>query len=142
MPLPAEPAAHLAAALDRDPDPRWHLTLAFLGEQPSADPYAEVLPSSAPFRLALAGAGTFGGRVLWVGVGEGCEALVELAGRVQDACRAAGAELEDRPYRPHLTVRRGRDLDAGPLSSYRGPAFDVDRAVLFESRDGRHLPVG
>lgn len=143
LPLPAEPAAHLAAALGRDPDPRWHLTLAFLGEQPSAAPYAEALAQVAgrPFRLALAGGGTFGGRVLWADVGAGRAELVALAGRVQDACRAAGAALEDRPYRPHVTLRRGRDLDAAPLAAYAGPVWTVEGPVLLESRGGRYLPV-
>lgn len=94
----------------------------------------EAVPC-APFRLALAGAGTFGGgRVLWVGVGEGAEPLSALAGQVAAACGV----VEDRPYRPHLTVRRGRGLAPGPLADYAGPGFAVERYTLVESRAGQH----
>ena len=139
--LPEVPAAHLAQALGRAPDPRWHLTLAFLGDV--VDPAPLLGPLSAvpldPFALSLAGAGTFGrGRVLWVGVGAGREPLSALAGEVAAACRSAGVALEERAFRPHLTVRRGRDLQPGPLAAYEGPGWTVERFALFASREGRY----
>ena len=147
--VPAEPAAALAAALGREPDPRWHLTLAFLGEQAAAQPVAAALArvAFAPFRLSLAGAGTFsGGRVLWVGVGEGEAPLRALAADVSAACRGAGVALEDRPFRPHVTVRRGRGLRPGALTEHAGPAWTVGAFALLESRllgasGVRYLPV-
>ena len=136
----AEAAEHLAAALGRPPSPRWHLTLAFLGEVAVPPDLSAVRVE--PFDVALGGAGTFsGGRVLWAGVRLGAEPLAELAVAVAGACAAAGVALEDRPYRPHLTVRRGRDLEPGPLVHYAGPAWTVDRFALLESRGGRYLAV-
>lgn len=140
--LPPQPAAHLAEALGTKPDPRWHVTLAFLG-QADAGPVSASLRQvrAAPFDVALAGSGTFGGRVLWAGVGAGRAELVALAGQVAVACREAGVVLEDRPYRPHLTLRRGRDLDPAPLAAYCGPAFRVGAFSLVESRGGQHVEV-
>lgn len=136
------PAVHLAAALGTAHDPRWHVTLAFLG-QCDPGPVAASLRQvrAAPFDLALAGSGTFGGRVLWAGVGPGRAELGALARQVAVACRGAGVVLEDRPYRPHLTVRRGRDLDPAPLADYAGPAFRLEAFSLVESRDGQHVEV-
>ena len=73
----------------------------------------------------------------WVHVDD----LVALAADVAAACRSVGVALEDRPYRPHLTLRRGRDLDAGPLAGYAGPAFRVGSFALLESRGGQHAEV-
>ena len=43
VPLPPAPALHLADALGREPDPKWHLTLAFLGETADPSPLARAL---------------------------------------------------------------------------------------------------
>jgi 2'-5' RNA ligase len=77
----------------------WHVTLGFFGaDEPAArvDWLAGRLAGRPAPRVRLTGAGTFPG-VLWLGV-EG-EGLAELA-------EAAGSGLEDRAYRPHLTLAR------------------------------------
>lgn len=128
---------HLAAALGREVDPRWHLTLAFLGEQP--DPGAfdlrEVASGVRPFPVALSGAVQLG-RVVGAGVRGDTRALEALARQVQRACRDAGAVLERRRWRPHLTLSRDGEVPAA-LWEYEGPAWPVTEVELVRSLLGR-----
>lgn len=128
----AEASAHLARALGREPDPRWHVTLAFLGERPSADPYdlSLVAASHTSFPLALSGAMRLGD-VAAVGVRGDVGALTSLARDVQHTCDVQ----EHRRYRPHLTV--GRRVVPESLWDYEGPAFRVESVELVQSVLGR-----
>ncbi|WP_326837241.1 RNA 2',3'-cyclic phosphodiesterase [Amycolatopsis rhabdoformis] len=103
---PPDVVAAVAAALgEPGPGPRWsppedwHITLAYYGEADEDERAAELAPALAgrnSVDVRLTGPGTFPG-VLWLGVtGEGLPRLAE----------AAGADREDRPYRPHLTLAR------------------------------------
>jgi RNA 2',3'-cyclic 3'-phosphodiesterase len=101
---------------------QWHLTLAFLGEvgdAARADLTARLGRTAArhqPMRLALHGAGRFGDRVLWTRVTGDVVALRGLAASVRAAARRAGVDVEERPYRAHLTLARGHDgTDLRPL---------------------------
>jgi 2'-5' RNA ligase len=131
-----EAVAHLQAHLGRlrtgKPD-QWHVTLAFLGEVDDADALHDGLQAAAdlhpPFRLRLAGGGTFGPRTTWAGVAGDVDVLRSLAQHVQDAC-----DLEPRTYRPHLTVGR---LDPRLLDGYEGPEFRVDELQLVQSVLGK-----
>ena len=154
---PASAVAHLEQELTGWPSApeRWHVTLAFLGAVDApralAAPLAEVCAAAPPFRLQLAGSGTFGrSGPVWVGVGGDVDALDGLAGAVARACRRAGVEVERRPYRPHLTVGRRGHPDLRALSSYVGPEWPVDEVELVVSHLGRtvrhevveRLPLG
>jgi 2'-5' RNA ligase len=160
--LPESARTHLAAAVDRlrrehEPselqpslvrwtDPAsWHLTLVFCGSV--APERAAVLvdglgPNVARhsgLQIGLASGGRFGHRVLWTGVDGDRTALVRIAGSVAEVARAAGVALEDRPYRPHLTIARGRPgADLAPLAiglePYAGPTWKVEHLLLMESR--------
>ena len=96
-----------------------HLTLRFLGD--AIDPrrlaalrerLIEVAAQTAPFVIDARGTGAFPNlgrpRVIWAGLA-GNE-LVRLAARVEDAAVEAGFTRERRPYSPHLTIGRVRDL--------------------------------
>lgn len=140
---PAPALAHLRAHLQGTAHgavERWHLTLVFLGDQPAAAPFesavAEVAPRHAPFRLRLEGGGSFGAAT-WAGVGGDVDALHRLQGDVADSCRGAGAELERRRYRPHLTV--GRGLPKHLLDGYAGPGWDAGEVELVVSTLGLHV---
>ena len=124
---------HLADVRTSNPA-QWHVTLAFLGEVPAAEPLYDGLTAAAarhaPFQLSLRGGGSFGPRATWAGLGGDVAALRALAADVEEACRAAGAQLEERAYRPHLTVGR---VDRRLLSSYDGPGWTVREIQLVHS---------
>ena len=129
------------------PPQNWHLTLAFLGSVPDgrrADLEARLARAAArhqPLSLRLSGSGQFGTRVLYVGVAGDVLALGRLAASVAAAARRAKVPVDDRPYRPHLTLARLRagtslaDL-AAALASYEGPVWTADAIDLMESSPG------
>lgn len=102
---------------------QFHVTLKFLGEidAPSADravaATAKAAAGAAPFTLTFQGIGAFPDwerpRVLWSGVAEGRDALIRLAHRVEEAMTQAGFDPWDRPFRPHLTLGRVREMEPG-----------------------------
>jgi len=129
---------------------RWHLTLAFYGEV-DADRAPELAGHLARAAegvpapvLSLAGAGRFGQQVLWAGVRGAPDALAaldRLAAAAVAAGRAVGAAVEDRPYRPHLTLARSRgpaDLDplVAALADWSGPPWTADALRLVASTPG------
>jgi RNA 2',3'-cyclic 3'-phosphodiesterase len=108
---------------------------------------AAVAPTP-PATLRLAGAGRFGSRrrpqVCWAGLDGDVGVLADLAGRLAGAARALGLPVEDRPFRPHLTVgrwdpRRPADGDLPDrLAGYRGPDWPLREVLLVRSAGGRH----
>lgn len=142
-PAVREPLVEATAHL-RGPDPRlrptdpsgWHVTLAFLGTVPDdlVDPVlaavAEAVAASAPRpspRLRVAGAGRFGDRVLLARLeqdppGAFEELVADLHARVRDA----GLPVEDRTFRPHVTLARARrrsSVGAGVPAALQLPAL-------------------
>jgi RNA 2',3'-cyclic 3'-phosphodiesterase len=154
---PAEVAQELRSATERlraeHPALRWtlpeqwHLTLAFLGEVDDraradlAGRLARAATRAAPLSLALGGAGRFGDRVLWTRVSGDTAALRRLACSVRAAAGRAGLRVEDRPYRPHLTLARsGGDVDlrglVSALADFSGSSWTAERLHLVRSRLG------
>jgi 2'-5' RNA ligase len=147
-PLRGEPGAPRWSTPDR-----WHLTLLFLGAVPadrvkSLVAAVEPAVAAAPaMTLRLAGGGRFGSRrrpqVAWAGLDGDVVPLVDLAGRLADAARSSRLPVEDRAFRPHLTLGRWRPrqpADGGltdRLAGYRGPAWPVTEVRLRESHLGR-----
>lgn len=128
---------------------QWHLTLAFLGEVGEettsnlVERLGRVAARHPPLSLSLGGAGRFGNRVLWIRVRGETDRLRRLAVSVRAAARRARLPVEDRPYRPHLTLARARDgADLQPavaaLSGFEGRVWTVDELHLVCS----HLGTG
>jgi 2'-5' RNA ligase len=131
---------------------RWHLTLLFLGAVPDArvGPLlagaAPAVAAAPPLRLRLAGGGRFGSRrrpqVAWAGLDGDVAALSDLAKHLARVARSLRLEVEERPFRPHLTLGRwrpGRPADGAltdRLAGYRGPEWPVDVVRLYESHLG------
>ncbi|MFD4632678.1 RNA 2',3'-cyclic phosphodiesterase [Streptomyces sp. NPDC058284] len=124
----------------------WHFTLAFMAEADDAvvpdlaARLARAAHRTPPFSLALRGGGHFGDRALWAGVTGDVAALRLLARRADAAARKAGITMEEqhRPYRPHLTLARGRgEPDLAPyadaLGSFAGTAWPVRELTLVRS---------
>lgn len=124
-----------------------HLTLKFLGNtrqekiSPVCDALGRAASRHAPFTVSIRGVGAFPNpgrpRVLWVGVGEGGEALRALAGTVEESLEKLGFPRERRPFSPHLTIARfkgpadlGGDVleDAGDCG-----AFEAEEITFFQS---------
>ena len=131
---------------------RWHLTLLFLGAVPPdvlaplSARVAEAVAAAPPMTLRLSGGGRFGSarrpQVLWAGLAGDVAELGALATGLQRAARALRLEVEDRPFRPHLTLGRwrpGRPADgalAGRLGDYAGPEWPVEEVALVRSTLG------
>lgn len=161
---PAEARESLLAALGqaRDeqlrwvPPQQWHLTLAFYGEvaEPKVEKLQQGLERAAErtttFGMRLAGAGAFPrqatkARVLWIGLDGEVEAMRRVADRCAGAGRRARIAVEDRAFRPHLTLARARrdtvdvtDTVAG-LASYTSPWWQVTSLRLVHSTLGREV---
>ncbi|GAB3169713.1 RNA 2',3'-cyclic phosphodiesterase [Myceligenerans halotolerans] len=99
-----------------------HITLSFYADVPEgavddvAEELAVVAGKHGPLDLRLRGAGSFGSRVLWIGVDGDVGPLRVLAA---DCLTASPREVPDevKPHRPHLTIARAR---AGQVRPPRG----------------------
>lgn len=118
-----------------------HLTLAFLGEVEDAAPAEaamEALRGTGAFSLTLEGTGRFGD-TWWAGVAEN-PALETLALGLQRDLRRRGFSLEERPWRPHITlVRHYRPKGEPPVLTLPPVTMEVGQVALLESlrREGR-----
>ncbi|SEP09870.1 2'-5' RNA ligase [Trujillonella endophytica] len=113
---------------------------------PLTERVGEAVEATPPLILRLAGGGRFGSvrrpQVLWAGVAGDVAALGALAARLQAAARSLRLPVEDRPFRPHLTLGRwrpGRPADgalADRLAGYAGPTWPVEEVALMRSTLG------
>lgn len=98
--------------------PEDHLTLQFFAELPShrlpavVEAMRETAAETPPFDLGIMGVGAFPSverpRVVWAGVGAGLAEVTALAERLRRSLAARGFPVEERPFVPHLTLRRVR----------------------------------
>lgn len=125
-----------------------HLTLAFLGQQPSARLEELQLLAAAieapPFELRLDRLG--GGRqgLLWLEPSQMPDELATLAGALQQRLQAIGIVLDSRPFRAHLTLVR--HAGARPREAHPDFTWPAERFVLYASepsaRGMRYLGLG
>ena len=115
-----------------------HLTLSFLGEVAgeAEAKLRETLASIkvAPFFLPVSGIGTFPSKgwpkIIWIGVGTAHPHLFQLHKRVQDATLAAGLEPDLRPWHPHITLARCRDVSAESVRPFLKTHADFDAGMI------------
>ncbi len=131
------------------PPENWHFTLRFLGstEEKTRDLIIERLKSAtcgAPFGIRFSELGAFPNpgraRILWLGVDDGAERMIQLAAIAEGVARSVGFAAEERDFKPHLTLSRidppvsVRTLLASkPQISTR---MTVDTVILYRSRLG------
>ncbi|MGH3799331.1 MAG: RNA 2',3'-cyclic phosphodiesterase [Pseudonocardiaceae bacterium] len=141
------PLRQLAPDLRWTRPEHWHVTLAFLGEvgDDVVDELAHRLSRAAArhpsLSLVLGGGGRFGHQVLWTRVQGDRDRLRRLAGSVQAAARRSRLPMEQRPYRPHLTLARADvSADLRPLverlASWQGRPWVATQLYLVRSRLG------
>lgn len=125
----------------------WHITLQFLGEltpdrrDELFDAVNSWAPPEAHFDLRLQGLGGFPAddqaRVLWVGVQES-QPLLNLQADLGRVLKEKAFLLEDRAYRPHLTLARLRnphsiaDMVAMGARKHFGD-YKISEVIVFES---------
>lgn len=85
-----------------------HLTLAFIGEVPSAKNAINALSNVnlKPFNLILQGYGEFGkGNICFAKI-RPCPQLLTLAEKVRESLSAKGIRIDTKPFKPHITLAR------------------------------------
>lgn len=103
-----------------------HITLKFLGnvEVPRISEISQVLEiilrKYAPFSITVGGVGCFPHpnrpNVLWIGIHEGKEVLINMAKEIDGALDRLGFPKETRPFSPHVTIGRvGKGGKAQPV---------------------------
>jgi 2'-5' RNA ligase len=131
-----------------------HLTLAFFGDVPEDVDLALREKLSAiqfgAFFLPIAGAGAFPRngppKIIWIGVGRGHPHLFQVHKRVQEAALAAGIEPELRPWHPHITIARCRDVAPQSIRKFLQSNVDLDAGMIrveaFHLYSSRLTPAG
>ena len=123
------------------PTEHLHLTLAFPGTV-AAGTVAEMQERAdvlrlPEIRLVLERLGWFRRpRVAWIGPAQAVPELEALAVGLSELCRASGVTMEDRPFRPHVTLRRFvTRFESMPIEPLDWRPREM---VLIESGQGGH----
>ena len=115
-----------------------HLTLAFFGDVPHDADLALRGKLSAiqfgAFFLPVRGVGTFSAKgapkIIWIGVGNAHPHLFQIHKRVQESALAAGLEPDLRPWHPHITIARCRDVSAQSLRKFLNSNAELDAGMI------------
>lgn len=152
IPLPTEVKTLLTSLRTTLPGCRWvdqeqmHLTLHFLGDAEEhllTGLQAMMAQLTTPaFFLSTGTPGTFPSprapRVLWLGL-SGSEPLRQLHAELSAGLVHLGLTVENRPFRPHLTLARLRETPAAAVAQWLHQAppapvsFAVEQVTLFAS---------
>ncbi|KAF0809520.1 hypothetical protein A167_01803 [Alcanivorax sp. S71-1-4] len=118
----------------------WHLTLVFLGDPGAArqaalaSALASLCARLAPIRQPLTGPIPFpvpGSPVLAL-EGRPVAPLAVLQTALSSLCRERGMVLDDRAFRPHVTLARQH---AGPVPPLAPACLEAGEVVLYHSGD-------
>ncbi len=127
-----------------------HLTLVFLGntQDDKIKTVSAILREGCQgygeWGFSIRGTGVFRNfddpRVLWAGI-EPCDRLNELQGALVSRLRGSGFRLEERAFRPHLTLARIRSVNnpddlrsvVKKFSDIKIQDVNVSEVILYES---------
>ena len=133
-----------------------HLTLRFLGDTDEGlvEGIKRVMASAVrgvePFPLHFEGVGAFPNprraRVVWIGL-RGAEPLVEMSRIIERGVVDLGFAPENRPFRPHATVARVKNLRrherlASLLERWGDRSFSVMEVRSLELKRSQLTPHG
>ncbi len=115
-----------------------HLTLGFFGDVPDEIDLALLEKLSAiefgAFFLSIIGVGIFSAKgapkIIWIAIGKAHPHLFQIHKRVQEAALAAGLEPELRPWHPHITIARCRDVSAQSLRKFLHSNSEFDAGMI------------
>lgn len=121
-----------------------HLTLAFLGEveQKRIRTLDEILRSLSGFaapELTFDGIGSFGRGLYFARIKPAPE-LMALQSELTRKLLGAGFRLDERDFRPHVTLARELEVREKPIISYEPFSMRADRLSLMKSELGRGGP--
>ena len=119
------------------PEENMHLTLAFIGEYPDAQPILDALSalSFSPFEIALEGLGCFGD-LWWAGLSESAP-LFSVVRRVRRALAEKDIPFDRKRFSPHITLLR-RASGRMPDVRIRSASMTVGTVSLMRSDRGRN----
>ena len=127
-----------------------HITLVFLGDTDEGkisgirSMLKEVCAGSGKFYLSLKGCGVFRNlndpRILWTGI-DHSDKLAQLNEIIVNGLKKLSIKMEDRPYNPHLTIGRIKDVSDRDLLKSLLDRFEnskiqtvpVNEVILYES---------
>lgn len=155
IPLTEEARLGVANSLPKNlpgkvvPAENWHFTLRFLGAtRPEArDQIIRQIDSAtcgAPFTVRFNELGAFPqprrARILWLGIDEGVDRMIQLAAIAEAAARHGGFDAETREFKPHLTLSRiDPPVSVKALVESKptfGTRMTVDSVIVYRSRLG------
>ena len=116
--------------------PDWHVTIKFYGAVPE-DRLADIARgleavAGPPITTSIRGVGAFPDlrepRVLWVGVDDTKNMLINLYRRVNGIAGEMGFTSEDRRFKPHITIARVKKGRSHPVARELTPLMGIDIA--------------
>jgi len=144
---------HLRGVRWTEPE-QMHLTLGFFGDV-SEDVDLKLREKLSAiefgaFFLPVNGVGAFSSKgapkIVWIGVGKAHPHLFQVHKRVQEAALAVRLEPELRPWHPHITMARCRDVSAQTLRKFLQSNAEFDagmfRVEAFRLYSSRLTPAG
>ena len=127
-----------------------HITIVFLGDTEEKTIKEIILmleekcKGSGKFELILKGSGIFRNindpRIIWTGI-EPSEKLIRLNNLIMNGLKELEIKMEDRPYKPHLTIGRIKHLNNADslktmideFQNYKIQLVPVNEVILYES---------
>jgi 2'-5' RNA ligase len=115
-----------------------HLTLAFFSDVPEEVELQLreklILIEFGVFFLSVGGVGTFvtkgTPKIIWIGLCKTHPHLFQVHKRVQEAALAVGIEPELRPWHPHITIARCRDVSPQSIRNFLKAHSDFDAGMI------------
>jgi 2'-5' RNA ligase len=117
----------------RTPRAQWHITVQFLGNHADVDAVVAALDGLQTRAASIQLVGRGGVRTVASLGAQPVPWLRELAAEVEGRLAPLGHEVEHHPYRPHLTLARGRRLPRLGDETV-GEPWLVSSVVVYESQ--------
>lgn len=130
------------------PPRNFHVTLLFLGEisnqkLPAIQQAAAAMVGSPAFTLDFDTVESWGRRLLSLTSSTAPSAAIELAEKLRASLNTTLKQLDDRPYRPHITLARDlpRSLQSQKIKSLRQQVNDFVLVESVRDASGSHYSV-